>query len=49
MAIRRERLVDYGACPTCKKWQAYVGVYDADGNTLRCYGCLKAVGKCWCR
>ena len=23
----------------CKKWQTYVGVWDRDGNTLRCHGC----------
>lgn len=37
------------ACPTCRKWQAYIGVYDSDGNTLRCHGCLRAVARCTCR
>jgi hypothetical protein len=35
-------------CP-CGKWQTYVGIYDSDGNTLRCHGCLRAVAKCRCR
>jgi hypothetical protein len=34
-------------CP-CGKWKTYVGSYDADGHTIRCHGCLRAVGKCWC-
>lgn len=33
----------------CQRWQTYIGAYDADGYTLRCYGCLRAVAKCWCR
>ena len=37
-----------GVCPTCKRWRAYVGVYDSDGRTLRCGGCVRAVGKCLC-
>ncbi len=41
--------VDYGVCPTCRRWKAYVGVYDADGRVLRCRGCLGAVVYCWCR
>jgi hypothetical protein len=36
-------------CPSCKKWQVYVGAYDRDGVTLRCHGCLRAVGSCTCR
>ena len=37
-------------CPTCRgKWKTYIGAYDRDGTTLRCHGCLKAVGKCTCR
>ncbi len=44
-----DRKPDYGVCPICRKWRAYVGVYDADGNTLRCHGCLRAVGRCTCR
>lgn len=38
-----------GACPTCQRWKAYVGVWDHDGRTLRCGGCLLAVGRCTCR
>lgn len=34
---------------SCNKWPTYIGAYDADGLTLRCYGCLKAVAKCTCR
>lgn len=39
-----------GSMPRCKcgKWQTYIGAYDADGKTLRCHGCLKAIAKCWC-
>lgn len=36
-------------CPTCRKWKTYVGIYDGDGRTLRCHGCLRAVAKCSCR
>ena len=32
----------------CRKWSTYVGAYDADGNTLRCHGCLRAVARCTC-
>jgi hypothetical protein len=32
----------------CGKWQTYIGVYDSDGNTLRCHGCLRAISKCQC-
>lgn len=36
-------------CPTCRgKWKTYTGVWDLDGYTLRCHGCLKAVARCWC-
>lgn len=34
---------------SCRKWHTYMGVYDSDGYTLRCYGCLRAVAKCSCR
>lgn len=33
----------------CGKWQTYVGVYDSDGYTLRCYGCVRAIARCTCR
>jgi hypothetical protein len=36
------------ACP-CGKWSTYVGVYDADGYTVRCHGCLRAIARCTCR
>jgi hypothetical protein len=36
------------ACPSCQKWQTYIGIYDTDGRTLRCHGCLRAVAKCTC-
>lgn len=32
----------------CRRWQTYVGTYDADGYTLRCCGCLRAIAKCRC-
>lgn len=34
-------------CP-CGKWNTYLGIYDRDGYTLRCHGCLKAIGNCKC-
>lgn len=34
-------------CP-CGRWRTYVGAYDADGYTLRCRGCLKAIARCTC-
>lgn len=39
-----------GAMPRCRcrKWNTYLGMYDADGNTLRCFGCLRAVARCTC-
>lgn len=39
---------NYGMC-ACGKWAAYLGAYDADGLTVRCHGCLRAVGRCMCR
>lgn len=33
---------------SCGKWAAYLGVWDADGYTLRCRGCLKSIHKCRC-
>lgn len=38
------------AMPRCKcgRWQTYMGVYDGDGYTLRCHGCLRAIGRCTC-
>lgn len=41
----------HGAMPRCScgKWTTYVGTYDADGQTVRCHGCLRAIGKCRCR
>lgn len=35
------------ACP-CGRWKTYMGAYDADGYTLRCAGCLRAITKCTC-
>lgn len=34
---------------TCQRWTTYVGHYDADGYTLRCHGCLRAIARCTCR
>ena len=41
--------LDLGACPTCHKWALYVGAYDRHGQTVRCHGCLRVPGECWCR
>jgi hypothetical protein len=38
-----------GDCPTCRKWQTYMGAYDRDGWTLRCHGCVRAIARCSCR
>lgn len=45
-----QELTRRGALPpcTCGRWQTYVGVWDEDGKTLRCRGCLLAVGRCRC-
>jgi len=42
-----QRRRGHDRCP-CGKWTAYMGAYDSDGYTLRCHGCLRAVGKCRC-
>lgn len=34
-------------CP-CGRWQTYIGVWDSDGRTVRCRGCLKAIARCTC-
>lgn len=33
----------------CNRWQTYIGAYDQDGYTFRCYGCLRTIWKCMCR
>ncbi|MBM0206664.1 hypothetical protein JNW90_29365 [Micromonospora sp. STR1s_5] len=40
-----------GAMPRCRcgRWRTYLGAYDRDGYTLRCRGCLRAIGRCRCR
>jgi hypothetical protein len=45
-----QELTRRGALPRCPcgRWKTYVGVWDEDGRTLRCHGCLRAVGKCRC-
>ncbi len=45
-----EELSRRGALPGCRcgRWQTYMGIYDNDGYTLRCHGCLRAVGRCTC-
>ncbi len=45
-----KELSERGAMPMCRchRWQTYLGIYDADGYTLRCHGCLRAVAKCTC-
>jgi len=39
-----------GAGPRCRcgKWKTYLGVYDSDGKTWRCHGCLRAIARCTC-
>jgi len=32
----------------CRKWTVYLGAWDEDGYTLRCFGCRKAIAKCTC-
>lgn len=46
-----KELTRRGALPRCPcgKWQTYVGHWDADGKTLRCHGCLRAIARCTCR
>lgn len=43
-------LIRRGAFPRCpcRKWKTYLGAYDQDGYTLRCHGCLRAIGSCRC-
>ena len=45
-----KELTKRGALPRCRcgKWRTYIGIYDRDGNTLRCHGCLRAIDKCRC-
>jgi hypothetical protein len=44
--LKRRDLLPH--CP-CGKWRTYVGIWDRDGYTVRCHGCLKAIGRCTCR
>ncbi len=39
-----------GHMPRCKcgRWRTYIGVWDSDGKTLRCHGCLLAIARCTC-
>ena len=43
----QRRNVPLAGC-RCGKWRAYLGNYDRDGFTLRCFGCKRAVEKCTC-
>jgi hypothetical protein len=45
-----EELSRRGSMPRCRcrRWKTYVGIYDGDGRTLRCAGCLRAIAKCRC-
>lgn len=45
-----QELTRRGSMPRCRcgKWQTYVGIWDADGKTIRCRGCLKSIMKCTC-
>lgn len=49
-ALARE-LARRDALPRCRcgKWQTYMGIYDRDGYTLRCHGCLRSIERCTCR
>lgn len=44
-------MVRRGALPRCGcgRWGTYMGTYDSDGYTLRCYGCVRAIARCTCR
>jgi hypothetical protein len=44
-AVKRRGL--FPRCP-CRRWNTYLGSYDADGYTWRCHGCLRAIGRCAC-
>lgn len=46
-----DELTRRGSLPRCRcgKWKTYVGIYDGDGNTLRCAGCNRATARCMCR
>jgi len=43
-------LTKRGALPRCRcgRWSTYIGIYDTDGYTLRCHGCLRAIARCTC-
>lgn len=45
-----DELTRRGDMPRCRcgRWRTYIGAYDADGKTLRCAGCLRAIAKCRC-
>ncbi|MEV2236686.1 hypothetical protein [Micromonospora sp. NPDC049891] len=45
-----DELTQRSALPRCGcgRWRTYLGAYDHDGYTLRCRGCLRAVGRCLC-
>jgi hypothetical protein len=49
-ALARE-LERRGALPRCRcqRWKTYMGIWDRDGYTLRCRGCLRAIARCTCR
>lgn len=47
MVSRRDDL-DLGRC-ICGRWRLYLGVWDRHGYTVRCYGCRRVPGECWCR
>lgn len=38
------------AMPRCRcgKWSTFIGSYDADGLTIRCFGCKRAIWRCRC-
>jgi hypothetical protein len=47
LAAELERRAALPSC-RCGRWQTYMGAYDADGYTLRCHGCLRAIARCTC-
>ena len=48
--VRRLRWAAAADAPRCRcgKWRTYIGSYDADGKTVRCYGCLRSIARCRC-
>lgn len=45
-----QELTRRGSMPRCRcgRWKTYIGVYDSDGKTIRCRGCLRSIARCTC-